>query len=172
MIAHSFTDPRAVLVVADQRRELVGLGLAVIDPRSFWRDFALHQPRLLPARLVTVVRRKLARRATPSVEPADCSQFLSPASGRSWGESSPQLAHVLIVTLRPELRGAGAGPQLFAALLSELAQRGATRFDSRIAKSNLASVRMCHRMGIAVEDAPGTFFVTADLPWRPNGQAR
>jgi GNAT superfamily N-acetyltransferase len=153
-------------VVADTGLELVGLAIAVSDPAVFWKRLALRNPLLAARRLAALARRRLRRGNSSAAEPdpPELAALLSPRTEREWGDSSPRTAQIVLVAMRPQFRGAGAGTRMFAALLDELEPQGITRLDARIGRRNIASVHMCRNVGAKVEDRTGTLFASWDLP--------
>jgi len=164
-------DPRLIVLLAERDGELVGVALGVLDPRRFWRQLALRNPALIAERIPALIRRRLRKRraeAQATADPDGLAELLSPATGRHWMESSPQVGHVSLVLLHPKLRGSGVSVPFMQRLLEELQSRGATRADARIARSNLASIRMCHRCGMSIELDGSNVLGTMDLPVRGN----
>jgi GNAT superfamily N-acetyltransferase len=166
-------DARLVLMLAESDARLAGVGIGVLDPQRFWRALALRNPVLVMERIPALIRRRLRRRATQAGEaadPAGLAALLSPPSTLDSATSSPAIGQVALVLLHPDLRRRGDSPAFLRALLDELHRRGATRMVARIARSNIASVRMCRAIGVSVEDRGATLFATAQLPLRDGGR--
>jgi ribosomal protein S18 acetylase RimI-like enzyme len=157
-------DPRLIVLVAERGGEQAGIALGDIDPKQLWRDLALRHPILLLLRIPALLRRRRQQLHFNAEPAADISGFASPRSSREWGESSPQIGHVMLFLVRPELRGRGLSNPLLQMLVQELEAGGATRIDARVARGNLPSARALHRIGLNVEDRGSYIFCTGDTP--------
>jgi GNAT superfamily N-acetyltransferase len=159
-------DPRLAVIVADDGTRLQGVTLAVIDHKRYWRRFMLQHPRLLEQRVVAKFRRVTGASQVAGAEAdvAPLRHLLSAPSGRAWGEAGHDIAVSLFTAVRPDCASCGLGGQLLETMFAELAGRGVRRFDGRIGRDNLPSVRMCHRIGWRIEEQGPSLFCTIDLP--------
>lgn len=170
LCSEAVLDPRVVVVVGDCRGRLVGYGVGFIDWRRYRRSYGLRHPLLAVSMLaeralasIGLGRRSDSRRLTrlpapPGVRPAG-------ASGRSWRDSSPEIAKIAEIFVAAECRGQGLGSKLVLALYRELAARGARRVDCRTDIRNAASLRMNDKVGLLMEmTGRNALFGTRDLP--------
>jgi GNAT superfamily N-acetyltransferase len=166
MAGRAGVDPRVVVVVADDGTDLLGLTLSIVNHRDFWQRFMLRYPHLLVQRLLLRLRRATgaARVSGAHADTTPLKAYVSPPSGRKWGDAAPTLAVNLFIAVAPEARSQGLGGRLYEATFEELARRGVTRFDARIAYDNVPSVKMSHRVGWRIEEQGASFFMSIDLP--------
>ena len=75
----------------------------------------------------------------------------------SWGESSPQVAKHVDITVAPAFRGLGVAQELQDFHLRELKKRQVRRVDAFILADNLASIRFHQKQGWS--------FVRASMGW-------
>lgn len=160
-------DPDVVVMVGVQGSSVVTSAGVIVDPKQFWPRFVRCYPLLLVERALGRARRMFRRRKSPP-EPLTreaVEQYITPASGRTWGESGRHIGVAVFGVTHPGNRGGSLGRRVLAAAIDESARLGVTRVDARIGARNIASVRMSHGIGFRIEqEEGGGFFLTMDLP--------
>jgi ribosomal protein S18 acetylase RimI-like enzyme len=166
-------DQRVVIVVAEEKSEIIGFLLAVID-RDRWRmSFMFRHPRIT-AKMVwdrAVGRlRKRFHEAEPEPRTSegnghDISRYINPAeTNKSWKDSSPQIAKLLFICVKERDRRKRFAKGLFDSMLAALAERGVKRADAIVLLTNIPSLRMSHeQLGFDMFIQDGHIFQTKDI---------
>ena len=129
--------------VARESGDMAGYVIAIVDPRAYWRRIATRAP-LLAARIAA--GRLFGRLRTPEgrpgglVAPDLLARIDYGIRPESWADSSPHIAKVVMVGVRPGFQRRGAGAALYRWLFGDLRARGVTRVDACVDARNEASL--------------------------------
>lgn len=150
-------------VVADDGGVLVGLVIAVNNPRRYWRRFVVRHP--LAALLILMSR--LQSMIIPSdQEPSDQSvrTLLEPGPNKyDWGAGGAHVAAIQFIGVAAEARRGGIGAELYQTFFELVASAGITRVDAHIEPWNVASVRLHRRVGYRVFNDGSGFHAIREL---------
>jgi len=165
LMSHEASAGREVrCVVADDGGALVGLVIAVNDPRRYWRRFVVRHPM---AALLILMSRLLRNKTSPlDKEPSDPSvrPLLEPGPNEyEWGAGGAQVAAIQFIGVAAEARRGGIGAGLYETFFKLLASAGITRVDAHIEPWNVASVRLHRRVGYRVFDEGSGFYAIREL---------
>lgn len=150
-------------VVADDGGSLVGLVIAVNNPRRYWRRFAVRHPM---AALLILMGRLRSKTGPLDKEPSDQSvrPLLEPEPNEyEWGAGGANVAGIQFIGVAAEARRGGIGAGLYQAFFKLVAGAGITRVDAHIEPWNLASVRLHRRMGYRVFNDGSGFYAVREL---------
>jgi len=166
--ADALSDTRIVIVVAEKQSRLIGFNLTFIDRNQYWRLFIVKHPHLAlkiaAHRFLRLLRVFPEREATDPAASKDISQYITTTpSGRSWKDSSPEIAKLVMTALTKEHRGRRISVGFGAYILDVLAQHGVRRVDTKIDPDNIPSIRLTYGLGFRIERRGEHLFATIDL---------
>jgi len=159
LMCHEASERREVrCVVADDGGALVGLVIAVHNPRRYWRRFVVRHP--IAAFLILMSR--LRSKASPlDKEPSDQSVWpmLEPGPNEhEWGAGGANVAAIQFIGVAAEVRRGGIGAGLYETFFKLVAGAGITRVDAHIEPWNVASVRLHRRVGYRIFNDGSGFY--------------
>ena len=170
-------DPGLIAIVASLDAVPAGFVVATRDSRRFWRRTLLRHPvlavrvvlhRLWPAGSASAVGdHAIGGRAEPSIDPTE---HLPDAAGApyGWHDEGPKTVKIVFIGVRPAFRQRGVGDLLYRALFDVATHRGADAVLARIARDNVASIRLHAAAGWHLyRDGDGVFAVRPLAPSRP-----
>ena len=150
-------------VVADDEGALVGLVIAVIDPRRYWRRFAIRHPMAALSILMSRLRSKTGRLdQKPAVQAVRSLPEPKPTHYQ-WGTGGADVAAIQFIGVAAEARRGGIGSGLYEAFFKLVSSAGVTRIDAHIEPWNMASVELHKRVGYRVFDVGSGFYAIREL---------
>jgi len=164
LMCHEASGRRAVrCVVADDGGALVGLVIAVINPRRYWRRFVVRHPM---AALVILMSRLRSQPSSLDEEPGDqpVGPLVEPAPNEyKWGAGGAQAAAIQFIGVAAAARRGGIGSGLYETFFKLVSSAGITRVDAHIEPWNVASVRLHRRVGYKVFHDGSGFYAIREL---------
>jgi len=164
LMSHEASRRRQVrCVVADDGGALVGLVIAVINPRRYWRQFVVRHP---VAALLILMSRFRSNTGVLDQEPSGQAVQPLPEPGPGeyqWGAGGANVAAIQFIGVAAEARRGGIGSGLYEAFFKLVSSAGITRVDAHIEPRNLASVRLHQRMGCRVFNVGDGFYAIREL---------
>jgi len=154
-----------VVIIALRERRIVGYAIALIDRMSYWRTFMLRHPGTIGEVIfqrasITMSKEKKERTHREPQLP----EYVSGASsGRSWTESSRDIAKIMHIAVDASSRHRGIGKELYKRLFAALAGRGVRRVDANIGYENIPSIRLHAATGWKIERAADNLFASIDI---------
>ncbi|MBN1222686.1 MAG: GNAT family N-acetyltransferase [Candidatus Aminicenantes bacterium] len=145
-----------VIIVAEERSSLIGFNITVVERRRFFRYFLFRHPvlslKIALQRGINFLRGFTVKERT---DPLPCREalpyILKTDSGRSWKDSSPDIAKIIFTAVRDGYRGRRVSVGIGEFLLHILEERGVGRLDTLVDPQNLPSIRLTHRLGFRIE---------------------
>jgi ribosomal protein S18 acetylase RimI-like enzyme len=168
----ALSDKRVVIVVAEEKSEIVGFLLTVINRNRWRRSFLLRHPWSMPRLFWERVSKEWR---TPSRETApgkrnvdgnmqDISPYISTKeTNKSWEDSSPQIAKLLFICVRAKERRKRLARNLFDFTIARLVERGVRRADAIVLLHNVPSIRLSHELRFEMYIQEGHIFQTMDI---------
>ena len=150
-------------VVADDDGALVGLVIAVINPRRYWRRFVVRHP---IAALVILMSRLRSQTSPLDKEPGGqpVEPLVEPAPNEyKWSAGGAQAAAIQFIGVAAEARRGGIGSGLYETFFKLVSSAGITRVDAHIEPGNVASIRLHRRMGYRVFHDGSGFYAIREL---------
>ncbi|UCD55747.1 MAG: GNAT family N-acetyltransferase [Candidatus Omnitrophota bacterium] len=155
---------QVVALVSSMKGRITGYVLAVIDRALYWRNFTLRHPFMAIVVGALKIINKLAKKNKKIPSCISLPKEVSDGpSGRTWRESTPQIAKILNIGVSGDFRGKGVGKNLYNNLFRLLANRGLKRIDANISFDNLASIRLHISTGWRIEKTGSNLFATIDI---------
>jgi ribosomal protein S18 acetylase RimI-like enzyme len=164
LMCHEASRRREVrCVVADDGGALVGLVIAVNNPRRYWRRFVVRHPM---AALLILMSRLRSKTSPSDKEPSDQSvrPLLEPGPNEyEWCAGGANVAAIQFIGVAAEARRGGIGAELYETFFKLVASAGITRVDAHIEPWNVASVRLHRRVGYRVFNDGSGFYAIREL---------
>jgi hypothetical protein len=166
--ADALSDKRIVIVVAEKQSRLIGFNLTIIDRNRYWRLFIVKHPlfalQIALHRFLRLLKVSPVQKVTHSADPKDIRQYITTIpSGRSWKDSSPEIAKLVMTALLKEHRGKRISVGFGAYVLDVLAHHNVRRVDTKIDPHNIPSIRFTYGLGFTIERTGERLFATIDL---------
>ena len=159
---------KVVIVLAEKEKHLVGYVVAIINPKLYWISFPFCHPvstlnlifHRLHGKIFIKHEVKNHVEITETAQPKEISKV---PSGRTWTQSSPEIAKIANIHVLNDYRRIGIGRELYKFLFRLLAGHGIKRLDAITALHNRRSVGLHLLTGWRMERTKNNFFATIDL---------
>ena len=165
-------DKRVLFIVAEEKTDIVGFRIVVIDMKNWRLTFCKRHPvltlRILTQKICNNIRIKITTKKNLNIyasQYAVVAGFVNQTPcNKSWNDSSPQIAKALYVAVKESHRGKNIAAKLIEYGNQILVNHGQKRIDDRILFNNIASIRLHHRLGFNIYKSGHALFVTKELP--------
>lgn len=167
----ALVDKKIMFVVAEHKKKLIGLVIAIINWKVFWVSFLLKHPILACQIVYNKLKKKMLHSAPKNEKPHitieqmnEIRQYLTDSiKDRSWDDTSPEIAKAIFISVDPEYRRSGIGLKLNKYRDKVLIERGVKRYDGWVQAHRIPQLHLLHKTGFFIEKRGNSFFVSKDL---------
>lgn len=164
LLSDSGPDAPVAIATVSRGDVLAGFAIAIIDQAKYWRDLGKRHPllagRILAGRMLGLGPFRRQREANKPGASLPAGHISFDDGGESWQDSSPAIAKIVMIGVRPSFQGRGIGSELYAALFAELSRRGVSRVDACVAHDNHASLYLHAATGWSMRHTAANIFCT------------
>lgn len=145
----AITGKNVCIVIAELNNNIAGWSIAIIDSRNYWKKYLLRHFFLGIA--VFISRLNMNPLASNNeVNEGSSSKINNLGWDRckhKWGESSPNVARHINITVLDTYKRKGIGSKLYQKHIKELQKRGVDWFDAYISADNTHSINFHKKLG-------------------------